>query len=167
MKISKNSLLILLLTIFLGACVEQVPYSNYQFIKGAKWTPTDTITFDFDSLEVDPALRYDAQLSVIHSRRYPYQNLSLVVAHNLQDTVMVTDTLHLTLGNEHGKWLGAGTAGLIQYDIDWLPHLQMDSTRSYRVEVRHMMRDNPLRGVERIGVTIDKSGQKKGYSLWK
>ncbi len=155
MRIKKNSLFILLL-ILLGACVEQVPYSNYQLIRGGKWEKDHLVSFDMDSLDVDHGAPYEVQLSVMHSNRYAYRNLTLVVEHNLIDTTLVADTLHLTLADEHGKWLGNGAAGLYQYDIVLRQHLLLDSTRNYRVIVGHDMRDNPLRGVERVGVTIDR-----------
>lgn len=108
--------------------------------------PADTTLIDNDSL-----VNRRLTLGVVHSASYPYSNLWLEVTypgngHSYRDTV------NLTLADVYGRWLGKGFGASYQMEVTLSPYTDIDLTRP--VSVRHIMRLDTLRGIERLGIAV-------------
>ncbi len=139
---------------FLSSCDEGVVYYRFHPIKDSNWNKQATVDFLMDSLPVDPDTRYDIVLEIVNNNRYPYQNLWLLVQQNIADTSFVSDTVEITLADPQGKWLGKGSAGLYQLSVPYKTSISVDSTRAYLVRIRQAMKDNPLKGIEKVGLLV-------------
>ena len=64
------------------------------------------------------------------------------------------DSVNLQLADEFGRWQGKSLAGSHQYEA-MLNHAfpLADSTR---VNLRHIMRVDTVRGIERVGLTVSR-----------
>lgn len=138
---------------FLSSCDEGVVYYRFHSIKNSNWNQA-TADFLIDSLTVDPDKRYDIVLEIVNNNQYLYQNIWLLVQQNITDTTFVSDTVEITLADSHGKWLGKGSAGLYQLSVPYKASVALDSTRAYLVRIRQVMKDNPIKGIEKVGVLI-------------
>lgn len=152
----KNRLLLGVFIVFavLSSCEEGEVYYRFHPIKSARWEKSTSVDFFLDSLAVTPDKRYDISLEIVNSNHYPYQNLWLYVQQNLTDTSFVTDTVGVKLTDAHGKWLGKGSAGLYQLSVPYKARIPIDSTRAYLIRVRHGMKDNSVKGIEKVGVLV-------------
>ncbi len=69
---------------------------------------------------------------------------------------MRTDTLRYFLADEYGKWLGGSVGGLTQFSLPYCSFNLRDSVCHYRLSVRHAMDDEILRGVEKVGIKLNR-----------
>lgn len=142
----------------LSACGEGEIYYRFYPINNARWERPTSVDFFLDSLAATPDKRYDISLEIVNSNHYPYQNLWLYVQQNLTDTLFVTDTIQVKLTDAYGKWLGKGSAGLYQLSVPYKTRIPIDSTRAYLIRVRHGMKDNSVKGIEKVGVLVKGHG---------
>lgn len=162
---TKNDLFLLFVGLsftVLSSCVGKDTYFQYRHIQSGEWHQDSVWEFLADSaasyLECG---QYDVSVELITNRGYPYRDLWLLVSHNIADTLMRTDTLHCFLADEHGRWLGHGVGSLNQLSVPYRSFIFCDSTRSHRLEIRHAMEDDLLRGVEAVGIRATGKGKVK------
>lgn len=67
---------------------------------------------------------------------------------------MQTDTLKYQLADEFGRWYGSGVGGINQLTLKFLEEVTLDSAKVYQFTIAHLMKDNPLKGVDKIGFRI-------------
>jgi gliding motility-associated lipoprotein GldH len=139
---------------FLLSCDDGAVYHRFQPIKNNSWNKQDIVDFLIDSLFVDPYKRYDVELEIVNNNQYPYRNIWLLVQQNMTDTAFVSDTVEITLADPQGKWLGKGSAGLYQLSVPYKTSVTLDSMRAYLVRIRQVMKDNPIKGIEKVGVLV-------------
>lgn len=148
----------------LASCSDGEVYYRFQHIEKAQWQRDNVLVFAMDSALFQPNKEYYFSLELTTNRGYPYRDLWLRVDHNLQDTLFHTDTIHAILADEQGTWLGSGVGGLNQLSFPYLGPLVptvRDSITGYRLMIEQVMHDNPLRGVEKIGLkVIEARGEK-------
>lgn len=158
MRVDKFFLLVVL-SLFFSACNLSDPYSSYKIIKGSKWDRNGLLEFKIDSASVFAAEKYDVLLGIVNSSRYPYQNIWLQIEQNFKDTLFVNDTVEIKLTDEKGNWLGSGTGGLYQYTVPYKTGVKLDSVRNYTLQISQVMMDDPLVGIDKIGVMIVAAGE--------
>jgi gliding motility-associated lipoprotein GldH len=93
---------------------------------------------------------------VRNSDLYPYQNLWLLCKQEQPDSMVVTDTLECMLADDFGKWLGNGMT-LYQNVFSLRDRYYFPDTGAYTLNIRHGMRDELLKGIENIGLLIEKA----------
>lgn len=84
-----------------------------------------------------------------HDNSYPYSNIWLEVAYLTTDSTSHRDTLNIELCDVYGRWYGSGVGTLFQIEQE-LP--AGDILSGSDVAIRHVMRVDTLRGVEKLGV---------------
>ena len=141
----------------IASCSNRDVYVGFQHIDRGRWYQDSTFVFRMDSLKIDPGKRYDVTVELSSNSRYPYRNLAIAVENNFRDTLFQTDTLHILLADEQGRWLGNGVGGLFQLSAPFLHTLSFDAVRSYEVRIRHNMEADPLPGIEKLGIRIMES----------
>lgn len=130
-------------------------YSRWTSIPAEGWaygdtlalTPADTTLNDNDSL-VRRALR----LGIVHTSAYPYANLWLEVTYR-GGAAIHRDTVNLTLADIYGRWLGKGFGSFYQCEAALDTDAEIDVTQP--VLVRHIMRVDTLRNIDRIGISAE------------
>lgn len=148
----------------LTSCVNQGEYYSYKQIERGLWSADSVYSFRFDSLPVNVAdsniiISYNSVIEIVHNNSYPYRNLQIIAGyHNAIDSLVHYDTLNCILEDSvSGSWLGSGTGGLFQLSVPFAENVvpvKADSALSLYFSVRHAMQDNPLKGIEKIGVRI-------------
>lgn len=144
---------ICLLSLLYG-CNEHTVYHSFQSLSKDGWKKSDTLFFYVDV--PDSLEHYDLNIQVRNRSDYPYQNLSLTIVHNLQDTCCwKKENLTCRLTNEDGQWSGNGWGAFFQnsYDLSQLVTLQ---SGIHTIKIAHGMKDSILIGVSDVGVRIDR-----------
>lgn len=110
---------------------------------------------------IDPSksYTYTSEIEIVHNNTYPYGNLQIIAGYyNAYDSLMHYDTLNCILeDNSTGSWIGSGVGGLFQLTVPLVNNLIpviSDSSLTLQFSVRHSMQDNPLKGIEKVGVKI-------------
>ena len=111
------------------------------------WAYGDTLVFVPEL--ADSAATGRLSIAVCHDNRYRYANLWLEVV--ITDSLSTrTDTVNITLADQMGRWQGRG----IGTDFQLSAPVKTDLTlrRPATFSVRHIMRDDRLAGIQRIGM---------------
>ena len=122
--------------------------SSYINLPDKLWAYGDTLAFPI----VVPDSVADGNLIVAldHSDSYKYKNLWIEIsyidgAHGYEQR----DSLEIFFSDESGAWLGKGIAS--NYQLETVPvQITLDTRRP--ITIRHIMRTDTLRDINRVGV---------------
>ena len=158
MKARNNIFFLLTGLILLVSCKVEELYFQYQNVEKGNWYRDSVLTFSLDTLNANQIGEYNISLELTTSMLYPFSDIQLKIDHNLNDTIISSDTIRYRVTDEHGKWLGKGVGSLRQLSIPYKRNIWLDSTRSYELKVFHLLKADPLKGVEKVGVRVLKDG---------
>lgn len=149
----KNSGMLLLASCLAVACMKQTVYHSYQPIPNEGWNKSDTLIFQIPITDSLPATLQLAT-EVRNSTMYPYQNLFVIVSHNLQDSLTFqTDTLEFVLADKEGNWKGSGWGSLLQSTLP-LGKVKVKGAGNYILKMSHGMKDETLEGIRDAGLSL-------------
>lgn len=132
----------ILLTILLASCQEDTYYHSYQSVNGMGWNRNDTLTYILPNpITIDTSI--PLEIGIRHKDSYHYRDLWLTIN---------GDTCHLFLADTIGKWFGNGIGEVRQLTNSISFQVKDDSIN--KLEILHIMQDNPLQGILDIGVRI-------------
>lgn len=149
----RGKLFILLTAIaILWSCGNSNEHASYAPTPEQGWLYGDTIFFDDIAADTSATVQVAGNLQVAlrHLNTYPYRNLWLEVAYVSADNKVHTDTVEVELCDVYGRWFGKGVGSLYQASKIVNPEVTLKT--GSRVGVRHIMRVDTLRGIERVGV---------------
>ena len=138
---------------FFFSCGGHVIFNEFQPIKDKKWNKQDEISFHFEIM--DNSIAYNVLLQLRNNDTYPYQNLWLLCDELQPSGISVKDTLEYMLADDFGKWTGNGIT-LFQNQMLLRSNYHFPDTGKYTINVHHGMRDDILKGIENVGLVIEK-----------
>lgn len=156
MNIKKIKLYTIFVTITLIACQNNDVHFQYQQIPPIGWDKDSTITLQTIA-PIDTTPNYNIYIHIRHQSQYPYQNLWLF-AKQIQHKYTQYDTIHTYLADEYGKWLGTGTGSLREKTILYKKNIKLTDS-IYTLKIKQGMRENKLKGIQEIGLRIEKTKQ--------
>ena len=139
---------------FLFSCGRDTVYNEFQSINDKAWSKQDEYFFNFEIK--DNSIKYDISIQLRNNDTYPYQNLWMFCNELQPSGISAKDTLEYMLADDFGKWTGNGIT-LFQSLIPLKSSYNFPDTGKYTISIRHGMRDDVLRGIENIGLIIEKS----------
>ena len=149
----KNSCLLLLACWLTTGCMEQTIYHTYHSIPKKGWSKGDTLLFHIPITDSLP-MQLEMAAEVRTRKIYPYQNLHLVVSHNLQDsTIFEVDTLTLALTDQKDNRKRDGWSSLLQSTLR-VNRVIPKQPGFYTVRISHGMTDELLPGIHDVGVFL-------------
>ena len=154
MKTRNNIFLLITGLIFFISCSNEEVYFHYNKVENGEWFRDSVLTFYLDTLRVDQKGEYNISLELTTSVLYPYNDIHLKIDHNLNDTIIVSDTIKYKVADEYGKWLGKGVGSLRQLSLPYKKDVWLDSTSRYELNLFQLMNANPLKGVEKVGIRV-------------
>lgn len=145
----------------LNACHTDTRYHVYQSVPGKEgWNKSDSLTFHLP-VEI-PVGEYRMEIGVRYTGEYPYRDIWLSVTESEGDALPSrTDTLHIYLADEKGRWMrGGAIGGLYQHvHVSGKPFIFSADSIDRIFRITHLMRKNPLPGVSDVGVRLFLSGR--------
>ena len=145
------SALLLLINI---SCDKQEIYYHFHELKNAEWQQKDTLIFDIDSTLIELDKPYSLSIEVSNNVNYPYQNIWFFTQSNIETDSIYTDiSKEFQLADEFGKWHGSGFGSIYQSSLNF-GKITFKEKRNYRIKLEHGMRDEPLKGIEKVGIKI-------------
>ena len=96
-------------------------------------------------------------VELTYNNNYPYSNLYLLVS--IADSVsniISSDTLQLLLADEYGVWKGDGWGTTYQQREEYKHSFKFPSSGNYNITIAQGMRGEPIKGIERVGVKVDR-----------
>lgn len=143
---------------FFFSCSKDTVYNEFQSVRNKMWDKQDEYYFNFEIQ--DNSVPYDVLLQLRNNDTYPYQNIWIFTDERQTsgNGNIVKDTIEQILADDFGKWKGNGIT-LFQSKIILRQQYHFPDTGKYTIGIRHGMRNNQLRGIEDIGLFIEKSKQ--------
>ncbi|MDR1779477.1 MAG: gliding motility lipoprotein GldH [Tannerella sp.] len=136
------------------SCSQTVFYEQYQIIEGEAWSKENEFFFTFNI--DDNTAAYDIYINVRNNNNYPYTNLWLFCSEEQPVGPIVRDTIECMLSDDFGKWYGTGIS-IFNLKIPIRTGYHFPHKGQYTFGIRQGMRENRLRGIEEIGLTIEKA----------
>ena len=154
MKASNNIFFLLTVLLLFASCKGEDLYFQYEKVEKGDWYRDSVLNFSIDTLKSNQIGEYNISIELITSMLYPYSDIHLKIDHNLNDSIISSDTMRYKVADEHGKWLGRGVGSLRQLSIPYKKAIWLDSTRGYELRILQLINIDPLKGVERVGVRV-------------
>ncbi len=136
------------------SCTGETYYHRYRFIEHGAWHRDTLLVYTVDTLFTADDAPLEISLELTSNNSYPYRDLWLLVEQHRTDTLMRADTLRVLMADEKGRRLGSSVGGLHQLSVPWYRFAFDDQTGAVQFRIRHLMSDDPLDGIEKVGVRI-------------
>lgn len=152
---NKNRLYVGLLSILMQACTYSHTIRDFHNIPSEGWYKRSVESFVIPVQ--DTLSQYNVTMDIRHNTHFRYQDLWLYVSYStpLSDSVLC-DTVKIPITNESGQWQGKGWGSLYQVSVPLKNPLIVQRGDSAFLSVRPAMKDDYLKGVTEIGVTLKK-----------
>lgn len=141
----KKVLCILAVSILMLGCRHNVIYDSAITLPLEGWH-TDSVCSFVVNVD-DTVSAYDMYVYVRHTDRYPFQNMWLQVN---------TDTIEFYLANQYGRWLGNNLGRYFEMPVIYQTNYSFPHAGEYTFDVRQIMRDDLLRGVNDVIFKVQK-----------
>ena len=153
MKVAK--LLVVIGVMMQYACNSGIHFEEFINIPDLEWGHDNTMHFDVEV--IDTTQLYDIIINVRHSDSYTYRNMYIMIYTTFPTGRKLEQQIRLNLAEKSGKWKGkcTGDICMIQYPIQELAYF--NEVGKYTFEIVQYMRDDPLHGIEKIGLILYKA----------
>ena len=153
MKRYYKYIIIVCLCIISFACKKSVYFEKYQTIDN----PWDKNKEYFFICEMEDLFAsYNLSLQIRNNNLYPYRNLWLFYTIESPEGSVLRDTVECLLADGYGKWMGSGIS-IYHLNIPIRTGYTFPRKGPYTFTVRQGMRDEQLKGIEQIGIKIEKN----------
>ena len=142
-----KTILTLLMLSALSSCMSDVSYTAFRTIDSSKWSQTDTLIYQTDTLEMS-GMR-GVQL-LLHTEEYPYTNIALNIVIK-QNTTLLLDTVALYDLTTEAKTHTFGCRN--DYTLS-VGNITLCDTLPTTIQLTHQMTDSTLRGIREAGILI-------------
>ena len=96
-------------------------------------------------------------VNIENTENYKYSNLFLEITIISPDKKKITDTVDIVLADYKGKWFGTKAKNNSFYGrYLYKKGVLFPNKGTYKFEIKHIMRDDTLKGITKIGISIDK-----------
>lgn len=150
----KIYLLVVLVAVFFSACDQKRVFESYQSVKDDAWYINQKPTFYLDI--TDTTSEHTVYFNIRHTGVYKYSNLFVLFTVQGPKAKPETQRLEFKLAEADGKWLGSGLGDIYSNQIKIMDNVKFPRKGVYSFSIEQNMRDNPLLGVEDIGVRVEK-----------
>jgi len=144
---------LLLIPIFLlSSCTQETLYQRIDPIEGLRWDTAQQLIHEV--VVTDTISAFDFYLNLRIGEDYPFANIYLFVNTTFPNGNTARDTVECILADATGKWLGTGLGDIRDNKILFKPKVRFPHAGTYRFELEHGMRVNPLPEVLDVGISI-------------
>ena len=141
---------------FLAGCVKVSEFEKNYPIDPEGWSINDSVEFVVPV--VDTVTPMNFVLSLRHNTDYEYSNIYFFLNTFYPNNDYSRDTIQLLLAGRDGKWYGDGFGKLREVEVMLKSDVVFPMSGTYRFSFVQAMRVESLKGVEDIGIRIEKTG---------
>lgn len=149
----KKTIYIILLSIIIVSCDNNIYYHNSQDFDNETWSVGEIVKSEvefLDSLDV-----FNFYFVIRNTEDYPNMNLFLFLKTEYPNGQYSMDTLECMLADQSGKWYGKGNGKIKDTKILFKPKIRFSDLGSYKFEIQHGMRVDKLKGIKSAGILIE------------
>lgn len=150
----KVYLFIFLATVLFSACDQKRVFESYDTLKDDAWYINQRPSY-FVEIK-DTTSEHTIYFNVRHTGIYKYSNLFVLFTIQGPRAKAESQRLEFKLAEADGKWLGSGLGDIYSNQIKVMENVKFPHKGVYSFTLEQNMRDNPLLGIEDIGIRIEK-----------
>ncbi len=144
---------ILLFVIIISCKNNNIIYLKNKSLPDKTWEQNNIIKFN---VHIEDTLsKYNFYVNIRNTSDYGFCNLFIFLKTLYPDGNNSIDTIEFILAGPDGKWLGKGK-NIIDNKILLKTNLSFPKAGNYSFEFTQAMRENKLKGIEDIGIQIEK-----------
>ena len=152
----KRFFLVAMVSMGLCACDPNRIYESNVDIPDDGWRRAEHARFEVKIADtIQPCNIY---INVRNNSGYKYMELWLFVDVYSPMGLMERDTVKIMLADHRGKWLGHGLGNKFDTRKVFHKNVQFPISGKYVFEYEQAMRDEPLTGIDDIGLRVEKNG---------
>jgi len=140
--------------ILFSACDSGKIYENNVALLSEGWRRADRVRFEVEI--ADTLQPCNVYINVRNNIHFKNMDFWLFVDVQLPTGRVVRDTVKIMLADHRGKWLGHGLGSKFDSRLVYRKNLRFPVSGKYVFEYEQAMRDEPLTGIEDIGLRIEK-----------
>ena len=157
-KLLNRSLWAIFISLIAVACTSNDVYFQYQSVASQGWNKDSLYRFDIPI--VDTIATYNVYVNIRNRGEYPYQNLWVFLAKTTPDSIESKDSIECYLADKRGKWLGSGLGSILEMPVLYQQNVRFSKAGTYHYKIRQGMRDSLLKGINDIGMRVEKVRRK-------
>jgi len=151
----KSFFLVMLVILGLGACDANRIYESNVGIPVEGWRHAELARFEVEIADTLQAC--NIYINVRNNSDYKYMDFWLFVNVYSPMGLMERDTVKIMLADHRGKWLGHGLGNKFDTRRVFRKDVRFPMSGKYIFEYEQGMRDEPLMGIEDIGLRIERN----------
>lgn len=144
---------LLILSGILCSCDPSRIYEDNFRIPDNEWRRAERARFEVEI--TDTVSSCNMYINVRNNSQYKYMELWLFVDSYLPKGSVVRDTVKIMLADHYGKWLGHGLGDKYDSRILFRRNIHFPDPGTYVFEYEQATRDEPLIGIEDVGLRIE------------
>lgn len=152
--------LFIFIALSLASCEQNIFFEEKKEISGGVWTYGDTLDFKF--AVNDTAELYNLYVDFEHADTFPNQNIYLKLYTRFPDGKRLSRVRSFDLYNAQGESNGECSGGKCRVRSLLQDKAYFNRPGEYTLTLEQFMRRNSLPGVRGVGLTIEKTGKKRG-----
>ncbi len=143
----------IIFVVFISACNQATYFDGGLDIPDNTWEAEKAAVFDF--MIKDSSQVFNLFIEIGNTNDYRYSNLWLLVKTSVKEGDIAYDTLEYFLADERGKWLGAKNGNVFLNNFVYKNGVRFPRQGKYSVEIIQLMRDEKLKGINKVGFKIE------------
>jgi gliding motility-associated lipoprotein GldH len=141
------------------SCDRERVYEQFITIKDQSWNSNDILHFNVNIN--DTASAHNVFIAVRNTGQYEYSNLFMFITAHSPNGSLTRDTTEIILANEHGKWLGKGSAAVYTLYYPYRQNIRFPLRGIYQFDIEQAMWIKDLKHVSHIGLRIERANKRK------
>lgn len=154
-----KNLLVLAVCILMISCDRHRVYEQFVTLDNQTWNSSNVLHFNVNI--TDTASAHNVYISVRNTGQYEYSNLFMFVTAQSPNGSIAIDTIEVILANEHGRWLGKGSAAVFTLHHPYRENIRFPLRGIYRFDIEQAMWIKDLQHVSHVGLRIEKAKRRK------
>jgi gliding motility-associated lipoprotein GldH len=155
----KQAVLLIGTILLIWSCDRHRVYEQFVTVKDQTWNSSDIVHFNVNIS--DTASAHNVYIAVRNTGQYEYSNLFMFVTAFSPNGSKTRDTTEVMLANEHGKWLGKGSAAVYTLYYPYRQNVRFPLRGIYQFDIEQAMWIRNLKHVSHIGLRIEKVNNRK------
>ena len=136
------------------SCDSNIEFINYNSVNGS-WHKDSIQDFSFELNHLQDE-EYKTYINLRINNDYKFSNIFLIVALSDSLNIIAKDTLHFTLADKSGRFLGDKRINLFENSLLHKENISLENNIKYYVSIEHAMRViNKVGGLEYLNGIVD------------
>ncbi|TAF46158.1 MAG: gliding motility lipoprotein GldH [Sphingobacteriales bacterium] len=158
MKIKFTFWSLCLLVVALQSCTNNALTDVFTSIPNQHWTYAQPCKSNLEIIDIHK--KYNILINLRHTDDYRYSNIWFKISIIQPNKHKKTERIAFSIASPDGTWLGNTSGSLFTYQLPYKLNYNFAAKGKYTIVVEQNMRDNPLNGINDVGIRVEEVEEK-------